>query len=289
MNGKRILLVDDEDAQVFNLRRLLRKKGARVSDAATMDEACRELRRNHFDCIVADLKLPDSTQDETINRIPVLAEYAPVVVFTGTDNDDHRHAAMTAGAAGYKLKGVSIEEVFEAIGNAIERAHPDAALAQTVSRTRRESITKAYNDKQDPWFKRHRNEILVVLAILGFAFPQIKGLIGFITSGAKQEVSDENWRAKMEDRWKEEKDARVEADKSLTENLSKLTTHVDELWKIAEGVRNENSNLKGDYGRLDKKVDDMRGELGANQHRMERNQIKLLIKNGITPATDEDH
>ncbi|MBV8632439.1 MAG: HAMP domain-containing protein, partial [Silvibacterium sp.] len=82
---KRLLVVEDNPAEQMTIRELLGHDDIDVSLASTGAEALSTLSDDHFDCVVLDLRLPDMSGFEVLEKIgdmPALSDL-PVVVFTG--------------------------------------------------------------------------------------------------------------------------------------------------------------------------------------------------------------
>ena len=82
---KRLLVVEDNPAEQLSIRELLGYEDIDVELAATGSEALAALDDQAFDCVVLDLRLPDMSGFEILERFrdtPMLS-HLPVVVFTG--------------------------------------------------------------------------------------------------------------------------------------------------------------------------------------------------------------
>jgi CheY-like chemotaxis protein len=78
----------------------------------TGDAALAALRSQSFDCVVLDLRLPDMTGFELLEKVqaePGLAE-VPVVVFTGKDLSREEHARLNTMSKSIVLKDVQSPE-----------------------------------------------------------------------------------------------------------------------------------------------------------------------------------
>ena len=83
----RLLVVEDEKSQQVSIEALLGYDDIDVSFADTGTEALAAVSNESYDCLVLDLRLPDMTGFEVLERLrdtPSLSEL-PVVVFTGKD------------------------------------------------------------------------------------------------------------------------------------------------------------------------------------------------------------
>jgi HAMP domain-containing protein/signal transduction histidine kinase/DNA-binding response OmpR family regulator len=84
---KRLLVVEDERAQQVSIEALLGYDDIDVTFADTGAEALAAVTNEAYDCLVLDLRLPDMSGFEVLERLrdtPSLSEL-PVVVFTGKD------------------------------------------------------------------------------------------------------------------------------------------------------------------------------------------------------------
>jgi HAMP domain-containing protein/CheY-like chemotaxis protein/signal transduction histidine kinase len=84
---KSLLVVEDNQPEREHLIQLLSGEDIEASSAATAQEAMELLKSRSFDCMVVDLKLPDMSGLELIERVkrePNLAQL-PVIVHTGKD------------------------------------------------------------------------------------------------------------------------------------------------------------------------------------------------------------
>ena len=81
----------------------------------SMADAQAALAFGSYDCVLLDLSLPDTDGIESVRRVLDVAPSMPVVVFTGTNDQEMGLAAIEAGAQDYLVKG-------QATGNAILRS-----------------------------------------------------------------------------------------------------------------------------------------------------------------------
>ena len=119
--GGRILIVDDQDANVRMLQRLLSDAGySQVAATRQPAEVCALHRLQDFDLILLDLQMPgmDGFQVmeglKTIDRDP----YLPVIVLTAQPG--HKLRALNAGAKDFISKPLDLTEVQTRIRNMLE-------------------------------------------------------------------------------------------------------------------------------------------------------------------------
>ena len=109
---KRLLVVEDNDIERAAILELLGYKDIEMVSAGSGDEALAAMRKQPFDCVVLDLRLPDMTGFELLERMqvePALAS-VPVVVFTGKDLDSDEQARLQSMAKSIVLKDVRSPE-----------------------------------------------------------------------------------------------------------------------------------------------------------------------------------
>jgi CheY-like chemotaxis protein len=109
---KQLLVVEDNDIERQSIIELLGHEDIEVVTAATGGEALEALLNQSFDCVVLDLRLPDMTGFELLEKIhdiPALAD-VPVVVFTGKDLTAEEQAKLKTMAKSIILKDVQSPE-----------------------------------------------------------------------------------------------------------------------------------------------------------------------------------
>jgi HAMP domain-containing protein/CheY-like chemotaxis protein len=109
---KRLLVVEDNPAEQLSIRELLGYEDIDVELAATGSEALAALGDQPFDCVVLDLRLPDMSGFEILERFrdtPMLS-HLPVVVFTGKDLSPEEDARLRMLARSVVVKGVESPE-----------------------------------------------------------------------------------------------------------------------------------------------------------------------------------
>jgi HAMP domain-containing protein/signal transduction histidine kinase/DNA-binding response OmpR family regulator len=109
---KRLLLVEDDEAERMGVSELLESTDIEITMAATGAAALAELRERPPDCVVLDLKLPDMSGFEVLETIRDDAELrdVPVVVFTGRELSADEDAQLRSMARSVVVKGVESPE-----------------------------------------------------------------------------------------------------------------------------------------------------------------------------------
>jgi HAMP domain-containing protein/CheY-like chemotaxis protein/signal transduction histidine kinase len=109
---KRLLVVEDNPAEQLSIRELLGYEDIDVEIASTGSQALAAIDEQPFDCVVLDLRLPDMSGFEILERFrdtPSLSDL-PVVVFTGKDLSPEEDARLHLLARSVVVKGVESPE-----------------------------------------------------------------------------------------------------------------------------------------------------------------------------------
>ncbi|MGB7154864.1 MAG: response regulator, partial [Candidatus Acidiferrales bacterium] len=109
---KQLLIVEDNPAEQLSIRELLDYDDIGVSIASTGTEALAAITEHPFDCVVLDLRLPDMSGFDLLERFrdtPSLSDL-PVVVFTGKDLSPEEDARLRMLARSVVVKGVESPE-----------------------------------------------------------------------------------------------------------------------------------------------------------------------------------
>ncbi len=109
---KRLLIVEDNAAEQMSIRELLGHDDIEIVNADTGDEALSTLQEKPCDCVVLDLRLPDMSGFEVLERMRADSGLAdiPVVVFTGRELSAEEDAQLHTMARSIVVKGVESPE-----------------------------------------------------------------------------------------------------------------------------------------------------------------------------------
>ena len=109
---KRLLVVEDNPAEQLTIKELLGYDDIDVTVVSSGEAAIRAVNDQSFDCVVLDLRLPDISGFEVLERFrdtPALGDL-PVVVFTGQELSPEEDAHLHALARSVVVKGVESPE-----------------------------------------------------------------------------------------------------------------------------------------------------------------------------------
>jgi CheY-like chemotaxis protein len=109
---KRLLLVEDNEAERTSVAALLGHDDIDIAAVGSGSEALARLRTNPADCVVLDLSLPDMSGFDVLERMRDDDEIGeiPVVVFTGRELSPEEDAQLRSMARSVVVKGVESPE-----------------------------------------------------------------------------------------------------------------------------------------------------------------------------------
>jgi DNA-binding NarL/FixJ family response regulator len=113
----RVVLVDDQTLVRRGIRSLLELAGDIdvVAEAGDGDEALAVIRREHPDAVLLDVRMPKRTGIEVLQALQQSSELPPTILLTTFDDDEALLDGVKAGARGYLLKDVSLEQLTGAL------------------------------------------------------------------------------------------------------------------------------------------------------------------------------
>ncbi|WP_158888042.1 response regulator [Amycolatopsis anabasis] len=117
-SGLRVLIADTDDLAV-------------VGEAGTGTEAIQLARDTRPDVVVMDIRMPGMDGIDATRRIVTDAEPPHVLVLTTFDEDEYVYGALRAGASGFLVKDMALEDILAAIRVV---ASGDALIAPGVTR-----------------------------------------------------------------------------------------------------------------------------------------------------------
>jgi CheY-like chemotaxis protein len=109
---KQLLVIEDNREEQLSIRALLEHDDIEIVTAESGEEALAMLSAKRSDCIVLDLRLPDMTGFEVLERLkcdPDLQDI-PVIVFTGRELTAEEDAQLHTMARSIVVKGVESPE-----------------------------------------------------------------------------------------------------------------------------------------------------------------------------------
>ena len=187
----RVILADDQPLVRAGLRMLIdQTPGIDVAgEAGTGAEAVRLVRDTGPDVVVMDIRMPGMDGIEATQLITAGDARARVLVLTTFDDDDYVYGALRAGASGFLVKDMALEDILTAIRVV---AAGDAIIAPGV--TRRLIAQFARPSRPDPKLREltgitDREREVLKLVGLGMSNSEIAATLYITTGTAKTHVA----------------------------------------------------------------------------------------------------
>jgi DNA-binding NarL/FixJ family response regulator len=129
----RVVLADDQELVRTGLRMVIDATAdvEVTGEAATGAQAVRLSRELRPDVIVMDIRMPGMDGIEATQMITSDSEAARVLILTTYDTDANVYASLRAGASGFLLKDMALDDILTAIHVV---AAGDALIAPSVTR-----------------------------------------------------------------------------------------------------------------------------------------------------------
>ncbi|MCH9625762.1 MAG: Regulatory protein AtoC [Chlamydiales bacterium] len=126
MRIEKILVVDDEELMRHFLAEALKRKNYSVDLATNGKTAFSLLRKNAYDLVITDMKMPNHTGIDVLRKTKELQGNIPVIVMTAYGTIENAVEAMRLGAFNYLLKPFTPD----AIEILIEKANEHVGLIE---------------------------------------------------------------------------------------------------------------------------------------------------------------
>ncbi|MBS0215374.1 MAG: response regulator transcription factor [Proteobacteria bacterium] len=190
----RILLVDDQTLVRQGIRSLLSLPEADglevVAEASDGQQAVAMVPEINPDVILMDMRMPVMSGLEALQTLTRLGQLPPTIILTTFDDDQLVLAGIKAGARGYLLKDVSLEQLVGAIrtvaggGSLVQ----PAVTQKLLSGLEHMQTEFASLDRPDPLTERE-TEILRLMAG-GYSNKEIANTLGVAEGTIKNHVSN---------------------------------------------------------------------------------------------------
>jgi CheY-like chemotaxis protein len=109
---RRLLVVEDDSAEQLSIRALLEHDDIEIEAASSGEQALEALGNRAFDCVVLDLRLPDISGFEVLEKLSKSDSLCdlPIVVFTGKELSPDEDLRLHSIARSIVVKGVESPE-----------------------------------------------------------------------------------------------------------------------------------------------------------------------------------
>jgi DNA-binding response OmpR family regulator len=125
MEGKPILIVDDEKNIRLTLSQALKILEVETDTAANGEEALAKLKEREFGLILLDLKMPGMDGMEVLRRVREIRPDIRIIIITAYGTVESAVEAMKLGAVDFIRKPFSPEEIRELVSRVMDREKLD--------------------------------------------------------------------------------------------------------------------------------------------------------------------
>ena len=118
LEGKRVLVVEDDVRNIFALSSVLEPRGAKVEIARNGKEAVERLAgRADIDLVLMDVMMPEMDGLEATRRIRAMPGHAalPIIALTAKAMTDDREQCLAAGASDYIAKPLDVDKLLSLV------------------------------------------------------------------------------------------------------------------------------------------------------------------------------
>ncbi|MHC4252818.1 MAG: sigma-54-dependent transcriptional regulator [Planctomycetota bacterium] len=136
-----ILVVDDEKAARYSVKRAFSGEGHDLREAASGEEALEALKVSPADLVLLDLSMPGMDGMETLAKVRAFPAPPPVIMITAHGSERLAVEAIRRGAEDYIAKPYELDDLKSSVRNALERVRlerENARLREEIARSRGE-------------------------------------------------------------------------------------------------------------------------------------------------------
>lgn len=187
-----VLLVDDQTLVRQGIRSLLELSDAVqvVAEAVDGEQAITLIPEVGPDVVLLDMRMPGKSGLDVLRILSERKQLPPTIILTTFDDDELVLAGLQAGARGYLLKDVTLEQLVEAVKTVAEGG---SLVRPAVSQRLLAGLDKMQNsfaslDQPDPLTERE-TEILRLMAG-GYSNKEIANSLNVAEGTVKNHVSN---------------------------------------------------------------------------------------------------
>ena len=187
-----VCLVDDQTLVRQGIRSLLELSDSIrvVAEAGDGMQAVETIPRVKPDVVLLDMSMPGMSGLDVLNALAATSQLPPTIILTTFDDDQLVLAGLKAGARGYLLKDVSLDQLVDAVKTV---AAGGSLVAPVVTQRLLSGLERMQNeftslDRPDPLTDRE-TEILRLMAG-GYSNKEIANSLGVAEGTVKNHVSN---------------------------------------------------------------------------------------------------
>jgi DNA-binding response OmpR family regulator len=111
---RRVLLVDDHHDTCIGMKRMLERRGYKITVAHTAEQAVEKVREEDFDLLISDIGLPDRSGYELMREVR-LNKDLPGIALSGFGSEQDVTQARDAGFSEHLTKPINFERLEKTI------------------------------------------------------------------------------------------------------------------------------------------------------------------------------
>lgn len=187
-----VLLVDDQTLVRQGIRSLLELSDEIrvIAEAVDGAQAVELIPQKRPDVVLLDLRMPGMSGIDVLNALAQANQLPATIILTTFDDDQLVLAGLKAGARGYLLKDVSLDQLVDAVKTV---AAGGSLVAPVVTQRLLSGLERMHNefvslDRPDPLTERE-TEILRLMAG-GYSNKEIANSLGVAEGTVKNHVSN---------------------------------------------------------------------------------------------------
>lgn len=123
MSEFRVLLIDDEPAQLTSIKSFLKRRGLHVFAAQSGSEGIRIVKQGNLDLVLSDFRMPDKSGLEVLREVKQYNPELPVVILTAFSRIEDAVLVMKEGAFDYLTKPLDLDNLEFLIKRVREHNH----------------------------------------------------------------------------------------------------------------------------------------------------------------------
>lgn len=129
----KVLIIDDDPTFLMMLKTFLEKRNFSARGAISASDGISKLKKEQFDIILLDFKLPDKNGIEVLKEIKVLHPETPVILMTSYADIKMAVQAIKMGAYEYVSKPINTDEILATIRDALLKYQQKAPQKESKS------------------------------------------------------------------------------------------------------------------------------------------------------------
>lgn len=188
----RVCLVDDQTLVRQGVRSLLElSEDIRVvAEASDGRQALDIIPQVRPDVVLLDMRMPVMNGLETLQALSAANQLPPTIILTTFDDDDQVLAGLKAGARGYLLKDVSLDQLVDAIHAVAEGGSLVSPAATQRLRDELETVRTDFVSLDRPDPLTERETLILRMMSGGYSNREIAESVGLAEGTVKNHVSN---------------------------------------------------------------------------------------------------